>query len=397
MSQITLPEYEQKNFVNRHDEIDDIRDRLSNLLAGTPPPKRTVTFKGARGVGKSWLLARLREEAKPYEDKGQALVFWLDLKRYDDRDPVLAVVDALEKFADTLPNTPKVLGATPAEISRRVMEAARRILLEKPLVIFVDHVYESDWKLLAGLEDYLLGPLAIEPHTLIILFGRGREYPWKTPELRLRAEFFNLAPLSQEETKEQLEKQISPKAAQQTEAIYETSKGNPLANYLLGSQKDPKKALNGVIEAILEVVSEDERQAIRDYLEALCVLRAFDEERIPAMMAAYYDDKTYQTWSYAQSRKVREALVKYAYTRWDDKTGGFVIDDLVRNIFEQYLMWEKPPKRWKRLQQAAEQIYLDWQNKYKVDYWKNDIVYHQEALHQFPETENNPGLILAGS
>jgi hypothetical protein len=374
--------YKETMFVGRTEEIEKIIIILRLLLSGSPPDKRTIAFMGERGIGKSWLLRHLYQKIK--NEFQNIVLFQLDLADLGN-DPVLAVLDALRKFRACFSNSDRELeGGTPAEASRRILEDAREQIKKRVLVVLVDHVYESDWKLLAGLEDYLLGPLSIEPNTLIILSGRGREYPWKTPELRLKAEFEYLQPLSEDDTKEQLRKQIPENIVdERVKDIFKATGGNPLGNYLLGKEKDPEKGLNAMIEATLEVVPDPEkRKRIRGYLAALCVLRSFDEERIPLMLAAYHpEDAQYTTWKYAESRQVRDELVQGSFARWDEKRGGFVMDEVLRKSLETYLQSAKP-ETWERLQEKALSLYQGWSKKYPraKDFWMQEVEYHDTAM-----------------
>ena len=102
--------------------------------------------------------------------------------------------------------------------------------LNRVLVLLVDYVDESTNDLLNRLEDHCLSPLAVEPNALIVLAGRGREYIWKGPELRLKSEEHDLSPFDPVQTLEQLRKQ-APQAAQYSDEIFELSAGVPWSNY----------------------------------------------------------------------------------------------------------------------------------------------------------------------
>jgi hypothetical protein len=112
------------------------------------------------------------------------------------------------------------------------------------------------------------------------------------------------------------------------------------------------------------------------------VLRAFDEERIPTMLAAYYDNEDYRDWSYAQARKVREALVEWAFAHWDAEKGGYVLDELTRKLIERYLETAER-KIWERLQESASDLYEEWAEKYArtKDRWQGEFDYHTDQLH----------------
>ncbi len=375
---IKPPAYSPDKFVDREEENNLVISKARLLAEGRSVERRTVIFTGERGTGKSWLLAHLQVQLRALS--GLA-VFLLSLGDYTGWDPILAVADILKRLNDEAGEQRAGLGATLAEMSRNLMQDLRLMLEKQTLVLLIDQVYESEWKLLAALEDYLLGPLAVEPRVLIVMAGRGRLYPWKTPELRLRAEFVDLKPFPDVRiTKEQLRRQ-QKQAVPRAQEIHELSGGNPLANFLLAIHDDPATALDQVVEGMLETVPTEHRRRVRDYLEALCVLRSFDEERIPAMLAAYYDDDTYRKWSYAQARRVREELVKWAFARWDADRGGYVLDELARKLLERYLETAQR-ERWERLQRAASELYEGWAQDYPrtKDRWRREVQYHIRQL-----------------
>jgi hypothetical protein len=378
------PEYSPGKFVDREYEIQLVREKARRLASGRAVDRRTIIFTGERGTGKTWLLAHLRTEL--LEQFSDMTVFLIDLRDYTDWDPTLAVGDILRRFSADIDGKSKKLGTTLSDMSRNLMQGTRPILEKRPLALLVDQAYWSDWsdrKLLAALEDYLLGPLAVEPRVLIVMAGRGRAYPWKTPELRLKAQFEDLDPFDKaNDTAEQLKRQ-QEKAVSRAKEIHEISGGNPLANYLLATEENPSKALDQVVRGMLETVPGEERQKVREYLEALCVLRAFDEERIPTMLAAYYDNEDYRDWSYAAARQVRKALVKWAFAHWSADKGGYVLDELPRELLERYLKTAKP-EEWKGLQRAASELYDGWAREYERarDRWQVEEKYHIQQLQQ---------------
>lgn len=374
---LELPRYSPGVFVDREGETSVVMEKARALAERRPVDKRTVIFIGERGTGKSWLLAHLQNELA----RTGVVVFLVSLGEYAGWNPLLAVADLLKRLSAATGGRREGLGATLADMSRNLMQDVRKWLDEKALALLVDQVYESDWKLLAALEDYLLGPLAVEPRVLIVMTGRGRAYPWKTPELRLKAEFIDLRPFPDESTTaEQLERQHK-KAVPRAPEIHALSGGNPLANYLLAVHDDPAAGLDQVIEGMLETVPTEQRRQVRDYLEALCVLNSFDEERIPTMLAAYYGDDGYRRWSYAQARQVREELVKWAFARWDADRGGYVLDEPTRQLLERYLETAQRD-RWERLQQAASALYEGWARDYPrtKDRWQQEARYHVQQL-----------------
>lgn len=367
---IPLPEYSAKKFVTRP-EVEEVLGKIRTLVQRGELPKRTIAFSGERGTGKTWLLRHLAEKIK--SEIQNTRVYFLDIKSDTTARSVL------EDFRGLVLGLKNGLAQTSTEASRQVMQELRAFFSTQFLVLLVDQAYESDWKLLGEIEEYFLGPLAIEPRVFIVMAGRGRAYPWKTPELRLYAEFRKLGPFPDvKQTAEQIDKQ-APEAKTRAEEIHQLSGGNPLANFYLAKGA----SLDTVITYILEVIPRESQAQAREYLEALCVLQAFDEERIPTMLAAYHNDPAYLRWKYAQTRLVRDLLVKAAFARWNEDAGGFVLDSQTQHLVENYLKRERPDQ-WRRLHCAAYRLYRNWMEEYARarDHWQAQANYHAQKLRE---------------
>jgi energy-coupling factor transporter ATP-binding protein EcfA2 len=372
---IILPEYNENLFVNR-DEIGKVTYRAQHLAAGHAVPERTVIFMGERGTGKTWLLKHLQTVL---DRMSGVTPCGLDLMAYEDWNPLIAVTDMLQQLAKTL--NFKLQTDEPSKMSRRFLAQVTEQLDDQVIVLLVDHVYEADWDLLDALEEYVLGPLAVEPQTLIVLAGRGRPYPFTTPELRFDAVYVDLKPFDLPKTRKQLKRQRK-RAVSRAQKIYDIGKGNPLATYLLAEYEDPGEALDQVIHEMLKNIEDlSRRQRVREYLEALCVLQVFDEARIPAMLAAYHDDPQYRQWTHAQARQVREALVETGFAHWDSDESAYALDKPVRQLVEQYMRNNKP-SIWERLQCAAADLYQGWAQQYErtQERWQEKYQYHHQQL-----------------
>lgn len=365
MSQETkLPQYKPELFIGREKQIDQIMDTLRALIKGEERKDRVFAFRSERGTGKTWLLSHLRTSAA--KEKQSPKTFWLNLEdeKYAGQDPLVVVTTVLEELAQELKLFPpdEPLGVVPSVISRKVMAALGKALAKQPLLVLVDHIYETDWKLLAPLEDYVLGPLAAEKRALLVLAGRGREYPWKTPELFAAAPQ-RLDPLRADETQKQIEKQVKqPKVSK--DKVYTYTNGYPMQNYFLASYGFPD-GLELSVQEILRQVDEHERGLIQKYLEALCALEAFEEDRIKWMLAAYYKDESYKSWEQRSARAVREKLVnQYGFARWDENERAYIMDSSVRLSVRNALQ-QRDVKRWNDLYKAAESYRANLDKEYK--------------------------------
>lgn len=389
MANIQLPlTYSNELFVAREEEIKIVMDIIGETRSGQAQ-KRTVTFIGERGIGKSWLLRRLYEVIGQ-KFKENVMIFTFDLEQYAAETPTSAVADILTRFRREVIGLQGNFGASLAEMNRTVIDELHTRLDSRSLLILADSVYESGWELLGMLEEYFLGPLAIEPRTVIIMAGRGRAYPWRTPELGTRAIFRSLEPFDTDTTLEQLERitvhdkqHVRMELNQQSvERLWNYSKGNPLVNSRLAMDPNPEQALDEAIKDMLSIVEPRDRDDVRRYLEALCVLQSFKEDRIPQMLTAYEPGQDYSAWGYAESRKVRELLTRYAFARWDEDKNGYVISDTPREQVELYLKSKRDKTEWKNLQCAAYALYSQWAQKYQraQRLWLDEAQYHASQL-----------------
>lgn len=363
--------FDLEKFVPR-EEIEQVHTIVEALKANVSSPQpKSIAFQGEIGIGKSWLLQFLYQEFAKDE---KLMVVYCDLKSYTGKDPSIAVLEIMSLFVNE--EMKKNLGVSVGSASVVVMAEIQEVLKKKLLVTLIDHVYESDWKLLRMLEEYLLGPLAIESRTFFVLTGRGREYPWKTPELRLRSKFVSLKAFTLDQTKDQL-KRMAVKTEQAPDEIYKNSNGNPLANSLLINET--REQFDQAIERVLESIPIENRKQMRMYLEALCVLRYFDEERIPAMLKAY-DPSIKLGEEHSQASKIRDELVRTAFARWDDEKGGFVMDTYWQRLLSKYLeLYEH--QKWLKLHRAAVNLYKSWVKEYKTasKFWEKEIMYHESV------------------
>jgi hypothetical protein len=200
---------------------------------------------------------------------------------------------------------------------------------------------------------------------LIVLAGRGRGYPWKSPDLRLHTERIELTSFDPEQTREQLSKQVPAKAADAM-MIWELGGGYPGNNYaiaLLG----PDDGLEAIVQRLLEPVSEspEDRERVRGYLEALCMLPSFDDDRILPLLATYYNDSSYAEQLYPQAVAVRKELVEHTFATWDDAAGGWVLDDAVKIAIENCMKGEREKSElFARLQGRAYELFQEWRKQY---------------------------------
>jgi tetratricopeptide (TPR) repeat protein len=389
-----IPGYDPDLFVNREPEIKMIMDTAQALSRGEEVRNRTIVFWGYKGAGRTWLLRHIEGTL------GRALdvkPLYVDLEAYAGLQVHQALGALFDEFAKGLWESDagrarlyeRTKEAWPAMISPLLTDAIGSLLERQVLVLLLDHVYESEWHFIEALEERLLAPLAMHPRVLIVMAGRGQAYPWRTPELRLYTHDCHLPPFDEKLTEEQLGKQL-PEAAPRTPEIHKTSHGYPLANYLLATRPTVAQAMQETVDGLLTGVPAEERS----WLEALCILRTFDEDHIPIFLAVYIDNPSIRQWSYRQIRQVRDRLLHTRMVRWDEQTGGWVVDGAIRPVLEEYLQETKPQLR-RYLHREAYYLYESWSLQYPVEQsrWQAEVAYH---IRHMPSIDSDWERTLSG-
>jgi hypothetical protein len=382
-NRITLPDYSREKFVNRTKEIELVRNKVKSLLQGLPVEKRTTAFVSAKGNGKSWLKSELTEICGG--ELGIASIV-VDLQTWANTESATAIWEILDYVNEQLNTGQTLRGFTLVERSRSFIDNCRQLLQQKPTILLVDTVYESERELLTLLETYLLKSFIRQPFTLIVLFGRGRPFPWTEPALRLTADFVTMGPFDKKYTDEQIENRGGTVSTNPDNDIYELGGGNPLANDCLiaAMSRNPgisiDEALKVAIEHMLEPIPESQREMVSMYLEALSILRAFDEERI-TLLAQYFESDNSRNWSERDSRQVRADLVALSLASWDEEVGAYIMDSTLRPIVENYLCQAQPDK-WAALHETALGLFEEWTKAYprSAERWRAEAEYHRAKL-----------------
>jgi len=380
------PHYDPALFVNREKEIALVVEKAQKLSLGEPVRNRTVFFKGNKGTGRTWLLQHLTKQALPELDGVKAQ--YLNLEDWKERDPDEAVGEILTRInqqvntrlgnSATQPGVSADASSTLSDRSNQLQKNIETLLNQHTFVLALDHIYESDWKLLELLEEYVLAGLAVKPYVLLVMAGRGHEYVWKKPELRLHVEDHHLNRFQEDHTKKQIEKQ-RPKAISRTTEIYKASRGYPLVTFYLADYPTVAAGLQDTLNGLLVGIEPEERL----WLEGLSILRAFDEERIPLVLSTYLHDRSIQSWPYKQIRATRDRLLQTQMARWSEEAGGWVMDQAIRPLLEQYIQ-QTQPDMWHRLHCQVYQFYQTWGQDYPEEAirWQEEADYHARNLRQ---------------
>ncbi|MGB4977061.1 MAG: ATP-binding protein [Anaerolineae bacterium] len=398
MSEITLlPTYAPELFVDRERETALVSGLVRQMVEPVRPANRTVVFSGERGSGKTWLALHLKRTLLPAlfrEVPGRAfLIAMFSLSGAEARletdewvrneaaiqsqQHERTMREILEWFCQQL-GTAIAADASLSELSAWLARDVRNKYENKVFVLLVDSIFETDWKLTADLEKYLLRELAAIPHVIIVLTGRGRPYQWVSPYLRVNKEEARLAAFDPNQTREQLSRQL-PTKVEDADIIYKTGGGHPLTNFLLAQGNLSVETLNDTINTLLGVVRDDQREIIRSYFEALCVLDGFREDEIGPMLAVRLKNDEYRRWPTSRIRQVRDELLETHLMRWRD--GLYRIDTSIKRVIESWLESDNP-NLWRKLHEQAYQLYHEWAGLYPKanEYYQNLANQHQLAI-----------------
>ncbi len=404
-----IPSYSPDLFVNREEAVNLVAEKVRRIWRGEPERKRVVVFWGCRGAGKTWLLRHLAEKILP--EMPNVCAVYINLQDFQDKSVEDAVLEIVGEIVEALRRS---LGQTPhftllSEPKPLPLDEARRYLCEVAdvalgrhvLVLLVDFVYEAAPDLLEVVETHVLGPLVFKPRVVTVMAGRGQAYPWKTSQLRFEAEDVELKPFDLPKyTREQLEKQ-RPGVVSHADDIHKATQGYPLANVVIPHplEKATPAEMRAMIDLLLEPIRRPDGTwpPEREHLEALCVLRNFDEEHIPVLLDAYRDKRVISNiaayhaagggpggWTLAKASEILRGLIHTKLVRWNpDVMGWWIVDQAIRHLLEEYLRVVEP-ERWRCCHQTAINLYTDWQTRYpeEADRWREEVEYHKGRLGQ---------------
>ncbi|MFN8483166.1 MAG: hypothetical protein U0768_08985 [Anaerolineae bacterium] len=411
----SLPlDYRPELFVNREQARDRVVAKVSELRQGRQIDRRTLVFRGPHGVGKTWLLQHLADAAiqppdAPHHVLGEYLAqgsppsatslfvhaLYVDLRLFHN----LALDDAIRQIVvgiqqqcagwSKLPTPSHAnMSSRSDEWSTLLLQTLDTLLATHVLLVLLDHVFECPSAFYYELEDRLLAPLAVQPRVVIVMAGRGQAPRSIAPELRFYVDDDNLPSFTPTATAQQLEQLANHNyvVTQSPAAVQAASLGYPLGNLLLAGGG----SMASVASELLHGVPLDIRQDI----EAVCILRSFEEDRLGCMMNAYAAQASLSNDPPPDPARRLRLLIDTKLVGWNNERGGYVVDEAVRPVLESYLKTDQPVL-WQQLHCAAHHLYADWVNRFprRAALWRAELEYHAACLTQVginPETCQPP-------
>lgn len=335
-SHISSP-YDPHKFIDRDEEI----KQMCTMLAQSQPRVRAVVMDGDRGAGKSWLSLHLHRTVFKQEVKGVTswlFSLWSPGENYHPEGEKAQASERfvregeqlkLDEFLEIIIKSLTIALPPNQNLAEKVDSICRYVQshVDNRFVLLLDAAYESDWSLLEQLETHFLGNLLTLSNFFVIITGRGRPYPWKTPYL-IEAIRFRLGEFTVDQIKDQLGK-FELSSALSVNEIYEIGAGWPLFTEQFACAKNRVDALGIAADILFAVLPSYESTAVRRYFEALCPLDGFGEVEAAVMVKAYEQGDDLD--GRAICRKMNETHL----ASW--KNGRYEINQPVQSILRQYL------------------------------------------------------------
>lgn len=380
---MTMREVTQSSiYVNRADELNEIRSRLNAVRLGRPVFDTILVWHGIPGIGKTTLrhmIANLCQEMRvpfsqvDFELRDRPKREVNRIQRYA-QDPVLILEDlmlglaieepkafreALERYRQEEEDT-----FLYDEYRKRAVQAfldyVNDLLKRGPIVLLFDTTDQALESLITWLEEQVIRPLALTGRCIIIWTGR---YPqrWKRFEVRRRVVAAKLEPLPKEAT----EQQIGPSLAAR---VFPFTRGHPMGNrevataireYQARDKEVPDHVLiNELVDRVIDrYVMVDIPDDLNAALRLLAVVRQFDVvflQRLLSKFVPEFKDMRETLFLEVLSRLAGTYLVE-----WDDKRKGYRIDPILRRILALHLR-HTAQERYVEANREAATIYADW-------------------------------------
>lgn len=374
------PEY----FVGRKEELRSLTRKIEDAQAGSSITRPVVHIWGAPGIGKSWLLRHICQQASEIASQTSEL---------QKREGALcALIDFSElRFAAQEPLTrAELLQHLYQQLQSKIktfQKSHRKHEVTTPLAFFIEYLSELSKQHVTlllfdsienlspddffWLEQHLLEPLARTDRIILVISGRQEIPRWKEFSVRRRLERWEIRPFEASTTREQLSSLgVQGKWAPD---VYAHTFGHPYANQVWGTalaDGEPEAVfasqsnlLLGQIEGELlrGVFSETER----DILRTLSTLRKFNIESARTLLTEILSPEkrelgeNYGAMSDGDYLRLIERLERTNLVYWHSERRAYVMDPSVRRIIDLRIQ-QGSPRVFRERHAVAQRLYEAW-------------------------------------
>lgn len=192
---------------------------------------------------------------------------------------------------------------------------------------------------------------------------------WMNPRLKMLSERVDLRPLMDDEVLD-------------LGGAMAISKGIPGVIAMIAADAD--NSISGILDNacidIIDGVPLESQGEVRMLMETFCILTVIDPERARVVLDRRYPDHNYLECSVRDIKDHLHKLIRYGLISWDINKGGYKMREPARSLYEEYL-WQTNRGLWGSLHGAAQELYADWENKYRnKELWGDLKSYHEEVL-----------------
>ena len=373
--------YDSDLFVNREEERRLIQRKVEEGRYHQPIIQPLVHFWGVMGIGKSWLLQRLRQQYR-FTAEGQepdrkptfAVLFdfgewkislWQPasvarflqtlLQRIEaqlSQDRLAPIRTQLEGFDQTAEHLSTGQGEV-SELAEKFVQIVNTLSRDLVPVLLFDTVENLDQDVFFWLESHLLDPILRQDRSVIVIAGRKEIPRWREFSTRQRLVKVQLQPFSKTETVQLLEKRGSLLG----ETVYAYTFGHPYATQVL-SQATEESELVLYLARVEQRFFLGIRPEHQKILRILSTLRKFNIESSRYLLGELLGDE-YKARSDVSYLRLLETLEDTHLVWWDSGQRGYVLDYTVRRILNRRLQLQDPHE-FVRRHQLAWELYHRW-------------------------------------
>jgi hypothetical protein len=352
--------HDTQRFIGRAVELDTLFQQVVGLRLGVPAQRCLVNLCGVHGIGKSALMAALRQRVSS-EFGLSTLSLVLPPLPPAHKAPTLEAKHALlrQLAAETGQPLPAPITDEAAAEAALVAFTAALVEAHTPVLLLVEADHRSAPALFGWIERGLLLPLVRAERVVAVIASRS-PLRWREFDTRRRAETLTLAPLSLDDTAAQLG--IGPAAAT---VLYQLTGGLPLANELardlVAAYPDPaawdQVALShAVLVALYQRIGPELPPELRCNLEVLTVVREFALPLFQSLMA--FCDQASQARSQALQLLTIKQLQELDLVLWDQASLSYRVAPVLRQLIAGTLR-RADPERYAALQHTAIDYYRE--------------------------------------